>query len=371
VANNAPSNEANPSARKTPTVTTLVADVVGSDSNGPVVKPVCDRPMSCTVGSVGAEFDLLINAEVIVDDVSIAERVFVERLGFPEPKSTWSRKEPGFGFTFLFARVHPSMAVSPTRIEAMAVAPLDQAFDPEFTLPFLPKLLAAQGDRPWKTHGNEVAASDIDAVAARLEANGCRFHTMPRTEQTPNARLWLGWTSEDPGDYRPDDDGGLFMEVCETAALMQGPRLFVPEECSAGPAGSMVRVVQRSWIVEDLEQSLAALERNFDWRPCLGPEFDTVTGCRRAVLSFVHPRSAVVELLQPVASGEVADSLEAWGPGSWAIRIGVNDLEAKADDLRRRATGFDYRTGSEGDPIVRVDSASLGVPGLFEFMAVE
>jgi hypothetical protein len=319
---------------------------------------------------VVAAFDLLINAEVIVDDVSIAERVFVERLGFPEPKKTWSGKQPGFGFTYLFARVHPSMAVSPTRIEAMAVAALDPVIDPQFTLPFLPRLLAAQGDRPWKTHGNEVAANDIDAVGARLEANGCRFHPMSRTEQAPHTRLWLGWDAMDPGGYRPDDDGGLFLEVCETTALMQGPRLHIPETYSELPAGSMVRVVQRSWIVEDLEQSLAALERNFQWEPRGGPELDTVTGCRRAVLDFVHPRSAVLELLQPVASGEVADSLETWGPGSWAIRIGVNDLEAKAGDLRRRATAFEYRTGSEREAVLRVDTAPLGVPGLFEFSAV-
>ena len=43
-------------------------------------------------------FDLLINAEVIVDDVSVAERVFVDALGFPEPRPSWSGKEPGFGF---------------------------------------------------------------------------------------------------------------------------------------------------------------------------------------------------------------------------------------------------------------------------------
>src|SRR5262249_8054356 len=94
-------------------------------------------------------FDLLINAEVIVDDVAVAERVFVEALGFPEPRPSWSGKVPGYGFTWLFARVHPSLKVSPTRIEAMAVAPLDPAIDPRLTIPFLPQLLAAQGDRPW------------------------------------------------------------------------------------------------------------------------------------------------------------------------------------------------------------------------------
>src|SRR5262249_8762478 len=87
-------------------------------------------------------FDLLINAEVIVDDVTVAERVFVDALGFPEPRPAWSGTVPGFGFTWLFARVHPSLKVSPTRIEAMAVAPVDPTIDARLTLPFLPQLLA-------------------------------------------------------------------------------------------------------------------------------------------------------------------------------------------------------------------------------------
>jgi hypothetical protein len=39
-------------------------------------------------------FDLLIDAEVIVDDVSLTERVFVDALGFPPPRASWSSTAP-------------------------------------------------------------------------------------------------------------------------------------------------------------------------------------------------------------------------------------------------------------------------------------
>jgi catechol 2,3-dioxygenase-like lactoylglutathione lyase family enzyme len=310
-------------------------------------------------------FDLLINAEIIVDDVDIAERVFVDALGFPEPRHSWGGTVTSAGFAYLFARVHPSLKVSPTRVEAMAVAPIDAGGEP-----FLPKLLAAQGRRPWKTHGNELAAPNIDAVVARLEANGCRFYTMQGEGGYPFIRIWLGWTAGDVGEYRPDVDGGLMFEICETESLLQGPALWAPQPDPVLPPGSMIRVVRRSWIVEDLRDSLASIDRNLGWRPALGPETDQATGCRRAVFHFAHPRSAELELLEPVGAGEVRESLDTWGPGSWTIRIGVNDLAAKATDLRRRGTAFEsYESAADG-AVVRVNTDVMNVPGLFEFAPI-
>jgi hypothetical protein len=315
-------------------------------------------------------YDLLINAEVITDDVMMAERLMVDALGFPPQREQWSSAAPGKGFTFLFARVHPSLKVSPTRVEAMGVSYVDESLDPATTLPFLPALFSAQGQRPWKTHANELATSDIEGVAERLRRNGCRFFTMPATETNPFTRLWIGWTSDDPGAYQPDVDGGLMIEICETGALMQGPALWDPVPPLDLPSGSMVRVLRRSWIVEDLDATLAALNRNLDWQPVADPTVDESYGCRRAVLGFAHPRSADLEVVAPNGPGEVHDSLSTWGPGAWVIRLGVNDLEAKADDLGRRGTRFDRRLAVGGDPVLRVDTGPLGVPGLFEFAEV-
>jgi hypothetical protein len=315
-------------------------------------------------------FDLLINAEVIVEDVALTHRVFVDALGFPPQRSTWANTEPGNGFTYLFARVHPSLSVSPTRVEAMAVAPIDESADPAAVLDFLPALLAAQGSRPWKTHANELATPDIHGVADRLTENGCPFFTMPATEDNPFTRLWLGWTDRARGAYQPSVDGGLMFEICETGALLQGPRLWDPAPDPELPPGSMIRVLRRSWIVNDLDETLSALAQNLGWQPEKEPAFDPAAGCRRAVMGFNHPRSAELELLEPVAPGPVRASLEAYGPGAWVIRIGVNDVRAKAADLGQRGTTFAWEDETDGAPVLRVDTRSLGVPGLFEFAEV-
>lgn len=315
-------------------------------------------------------FDLLINSEVVVPDVAVAQRVFVEALGFPPQRDSWGSLVPDYGYTYLFARVHPSMKVSPTRVQAFAPAPIDPAVDPRLTLPFLPALFAAQGRRPWKTHATELATSDIHAVAARLARNGCRFYEMPSTDAIPFTRLWMGWTEDEPGAYRPETDGGLLIEICETRSLGQGAALWEPVSDPELAPGSMVRVVRRSWIVEDLDVSLSALDRNLDLRPRVAPEIDDTTGCRRAIFGFAHPRSAELELVEPIAPGEARESLDTWGPGSWTIRIGVNDVAAKAADLRRRGTAFETRSREGGRSVLRVDTGPLDVPGLFEFAQV-
>jgi len=122
--------------------------------------------------------------------------------------------------------------------------------------------------------------------------------------------------------------------------------------------------------VEDLGFSLAALDRNLGFQPRVGPEIDAASGCRRAIFGFAHPRSAELELVEPIAAGEAKDSLDTWGPGSWTIRIGVNDVAAKAADLRRRGTEFETRSLDAGRPVLRVDTGPLDVPGLFEFAEV-
>jgi hypothetical protein len=315
----------------------------------------------------GRMFDLLINAEVIVDDVAAAERVFVDALGFPPQRANWSSSVPGKGFTFLFARVYPSLQVSPTRVEAMAVSPLDDSADPTTTLPFLPALLAAQGRRPWKTHANELATADIGAVADRLRRQGCAFFTMPATDTNPFTRLWLGWTADELGAYQPLADGGLMLEICETGALLQGPRLFDPIGDPDEPPGAMTRVLRRSWIVDNLADTLSALDQHLDWRPATPPAMDDRLGCRRALMGFRHPRSADVELLEPVSAGPLKDSYDDFGPGAWTIRIGVNDLSAKAEDLRRRGTPFVVGDQPGSMRVLEVDTAALGIPGLFEF----
>jgi len=55
---------------------------------------------------------------------------------------------------------------------------------------------------------------------------------------------------------------------------------------------------------------------------------------------------------------------------AWAIRIAVNDLKAKCDDLRRRGTSFERRSHPKDGATLLVDTGSLHVPGLFEFAQI-
>jgi hypothetical protein len=310
-------------------------------------------------------YDFLINSEVFVDDVAVAEKVFIDALGFPEPRDSWSNKAPGYGFTWLFHRVNPSLKVSPTRVEAMALAPIDPKIDPATTMRCLPLILAAQGDRPWKTHANELATRDFDEITTRLDDHGCRYFRMPGPGEY--TRLWIGWTKDEPGAYRPDVDGGLIVEICHTATIAPRQDFWEVEPDPVVPPGALVRVLRRSWIVVDLQVSLRALEQNLGLIPASGPQFDEYLGAERAVLRFAHPNSAELELLQPVSAGELMESLDTWGPGSWAIRILTNDVDAKAEDLRRRGTAFDWRVDPRSGNALRVDTGTFGVPGIFEF----
>ena len=150
---------------------------------------------------------------------------------------------------------------------------------------------------------------------------------------------------------------------------MQGPALWDPVPSLDLEPGAMVRVLERLWLVADLDASLRSLEQNLAWIP-EHRGFDPTTGCQRASMAVNHPRSARVVLLEPVESGEVSEAVARWGPGAWAIGIGVNDLEAKAEDLRRRGTEFASRERADGTPSLWVDTAPLGVSGLFEFVEV-
>jgi hypothetical protein len=122
----------------------------------------------------------------------------------------------------------------------------------------------------------------------------------------------------------------------------------------------MVRIVAREHLVEDLDETLRILERNLRWVPVSVDERD---GARRAVLPFLAPRSARLELVEPTGPGAVAEAYEEVGPGAWTVRISVVDVDAKAEDLAARGTPCTIEDG-----VLRPDREhTLHVP--FEFVA--
>jgi len=315
-------------------------------------------------------FDLLVNADFIVDDVADAAQLLRDALGFPEQKPHWANLLPGLGFTYQFARVHPSMAVSPTRVEAVALAELsDERPDPGYPLPFLSEYLDAQAPTPFRTHGTELGTSRMAENLARLDRNGVEYTIAERGER---CLAWIGFTEANAGKYRPTWDGGLLLEFVDTELLLPRQDFWALPPVAPLAPGSMVRVVSRGWLVPDLVGTLSVLDVNFDWRPDTPVVLDDVAGALRVDLPFRHPRSASLQLLEPRRDGLLAEHVEQWGSCPWHIRIGVNDLDAKAKDLTSRGTDFDRLPLDEqsGDGL-RVLPAATGLPAVFEFIEID
>lgn len=343
---------------------------------------------------MGTPFDALASADFLVPDRDAAVAAVQRALGFGEPKPRWSMGGPGQGFRVTFCRPHPSLQQSPTLVELIEAAELDPGRPLSEVVPNVAGLAQLQGDRPLKSHGTPVASSAVDELVERVRSRGLRHWVQPSSDRYPFRRLWMGITAEDLAGYRAGTDGGLMLEVVDTATLGLPPAAFnpqpppQPDPPAADPqppphpdsqSGGMVRTAARGFLVDDLDRALDELAEVFSWEPELGPERGE-DGSRRAVLGFRLPQSARIELLSPArgsradrdtdrdADSEAGAFLDRYGPGVWHVRIAVRDLDAKADDLRDRGTPFTTaRTGFENpETVVRV--ATAATPGcLFEF----
>ena len=315
-------------------------------------------------------FDALASADFLVTDRDAAVAAVQRALGFVEPKPRWSRGGPASGFEVTFCRPNPSLRDSPTLVELIAPADLDAARPLAEVVPNVAGLAALQGDRPLKTHGAPVASTAVEDLIETVRSRGLRHWVQPSSDAYPFHRLWMGITADGLADYRPGGDGGLMLEVVDTATLGLPPVLqgLAPAPETTG-AGSMVRTATRCFVVDGLDRRLDGLAGTFSWEPELGPEAGE-RGARRAVLAFRIPQSSRIELLEPAAGTTEAEFLGRFGAGVWAVRIAVHDFAAKAEDLRARGTPFrEVRTGFERpETVLRVDMSAT--PGcLFEITA--
>jgi hypothetical protein len=313
-------------------------------------------------------FDALASADFLVTDRDAAVAWVQRALGMGQPKPSWSHGGPGRGFKVTFCRAHPSLDQSPTLVELIEPAELDPRRPLGEVVPNVNGLAALQGDRPLKTHGMPVASAAVDELVERVRSRNLRHWVQPSSESYPFSRLWMGISSDDLAGYLPGSDGGLMIEVVPTVTLRVP--VHPPDEPPSPPPpgpGGMLRTESRGVLVEDIDRSLEELVEAFSWEPDVGPERGD-DGSRRAVLGFGMPNSARIELLAPAPDGEVGQFLRRWGSGVWHVRIAVDDLTAKAADLRTRGTTFrEVRTGFEyPETVLRVDLDAT--PGcLFEF----
>jgi hypothetical protein len=320
-------------------------------------------------------FELLMSADMMLPDPDGMTELLVAKLGIHKHPN-WRQAFEGHPYIAHFLRVHKSLAVAPTRIEPQVHLDKPNPGDPMFH-DFLESLLAYQGrHRPMATHSIVLAChgAKFDLLVEKLMRRRLRFRMAQRTPDMPFDRLWLGCTPEDP-HYEPSVDGGLCIEVMPIEPLQMPPETFsVPPPQPRDPKpGDMVRVTSRGFIVRNLDETLRRCSANLDWEPEGPVESLTREGYLRATMDFTLPNSASLDVIEATRwNGEAGVYLNSWGPGPYYIRIAVNGLAAKAEDLKARGTKFTWIEQSEavgGKPLIRVDPSELRGQ-LFEFEGI-
>ena len=315
-------------------------------------------------------YDFLLSADLMVPDPDATTELLVRRLGVLGHPN-WRQAFPTHAYVAHFLRAHKSLAVAPTRIETQGHVEISlPPADPLFPA-YLNSLIAFQGPhRPVKTHATVLVTSRLDELMDRLVRRRVAFRIAPRDEHMPFDRIWIGTTPEEPR-YDPAFDGGLCIELLSTAPLQMPPDTFslTPPEPRDLPAGGLVRVTGRGYLVRDLDNTLRLLSANLGWEPGGAVELARDEGYRIASMGFSVRHSATVDLIEPVRWNSGAGYyLNTWGPGPYYIRIAVNGLEAKAEDLVQRGTRFTrVPESSVAGPRLQVDPDDLG-GALVEFV---
>ena len=167
-------------------------------------------------------------------------------------------------------------------------------------------------------------------------------------------------------------DGGLCIEVMANEPLQLPPETFAvpaPQVLNPEP-GQMIRVSARGYLVRDLDETLRRVSANLDWEPSGPLQELTKEGYRKATMKCALANSATLDVIEATRwNSDAGLYLNSWGPGPYYIRIAVNGLAAKAEDLRARGTRFTWIEECEavgGKPLIRVDPADVRGQ-LFEF----
>lgn len=316
-------------------------------------------------------FDLLMSADMMLEDPDGMADLIHEKLDIHK-HPRWRQAFDNHPYIAHFLRVHKSLAVAPTRIEPQWHLDMPNPGDPMFH-DFLESLKDYQGrHRPMMTHAIVITLSQpaFGQLIGKLMRRELPFRMAQRTPEMPFDRLWLGTTPENPS-YSPEVDGGLCIEIMGTEPLQMPAEIFHSEPTQPVDAepGDMIRVTSRGFLVRNLEDVLWRLSTNLDWEPALVEELNA-EGYRRARMPFHCVGSARLDLIQPTSwDCEAGHYLNNWGPGLYYIRIGVNNLDAKAEKLRSKGVDFTIVENCQavgGKRLIKIDPSELRGQ-MFEF----
>lgn len=298
--------------------------------------------------------DMLLSADLLVADAGAALATLVDTIGIDEPRPSWQQLWPGYGFEAWWCRVGRDLSASPTRLEI--ISPHGDV-DPALAHPYMREIWDAQGDRPAKAHSTPIAVPDVGALADQLTSRGARFRLDPVIEELPFLRLWMGMTADEPTTYLPVSDGGLRLEFVVTDGLGMPAGAAAPDPVPPPGAGdgAFVGVAARLFVTADLAGTIDVLHELFEWDPV-----EVIDG--RATFGFEWARSAVIEVVEPVPDSLEAAVLAGWGTGPYGIRLRVDGLDAKTEDLVSRGTPFEIVERASGEVILIDPATTCGTP---------
>jgi hypothetical protein len=299
-------------------------------------------------------FDLQGSADLLVDDPDRVVALLVEKLGFPVPDPRWVHDRPNLGYKAIHCRVNRDVATAPTTVEVIGPGTYDFSLDAHNAAYF-----SMQQHRPVKTHGNVAGTADIEDVVSRLGRRHLPFRVLEPGEHLPYPIVFPGAT-DDPITYDPTVDGGLYLELIALDAF----RISAPREPTSDlTPGALIRVESRSWIVDDLDATLAALDENIGWQSHDPVQVLPRSNCRRAVFAASTANSAAIEILEARSSdGDVGEFYGSFGAGPYAHCLGVHDVAAAADELSSRAVAFRWlQDDDRGDRIMVAPSELEGL----------
>lgn len=305
-------------------------------------------------GSGRTAVDCMFSADLMVSDTVKTATALVDRLGLPPMRPTWTDVGRTLDELVYLRAYHPISAAAPTNIEIICG-------DLYPKLAMAPAAWGRQTEgRPVQTHATVLITKDYGGFLRRLQKEHVRHYDMPDPGDGLG-RCWFGVESlavNDPAnnDYDPSSDGGIFLEVIswEGTAIAARPPVRVRV-----PAGGFTRVVARTYLVPDIDWTMASLRRALAW-PDPAVAVEETDELRYAVLRPSMPESAVLELVQPKGSrGRHGEFFAAWGAGPHAIRLGVAGLAARADNLSGRGTPFVEATTPNGETALLVEGDVL------------
>ena len=301
--------------------------------------------------------ECLVSADLSVENPDAVAELFVTALDLPQWRPNWVHDWASSGYRAYFLRPQRNRAVAPTAIEVIGPHP-----EGGWNLN-LRTVHTMQGDRPMKTHNTVFSVPDPEDYVRRLSDASIPYRYDTGSGELAFGKLWLGQIMEgDSFEYDPVFDAGLFIEIVPTSSMR------LPADAEDPPTttdididkGGVVRAAARSFIVDDIDETLRVVKRTLGWDASDVQE-SAIDQSRVATYRPRLPGSAVFELLQPIGDGPVADHRAAHGPGAYRITFAVNGLEAATGRLDDRGAGYTVEEPRGGDDArVRIDPASFG-----------